>query len=69
MVDSRLKEKIISICAITLCAYLFYATVWGPYKTTMVHRAIFLAVMLIIFFGSTKPLGQGRLAFVAIGSL
>ena len=55
-------EKIISILAISLCAYLFYATVFGPYKTTMVHRAIFLALMLIIFFGSAKPLGKGRLA-------
>ncbi len=55
-------EKGISVIAIALCAYLFYATVFGPYKTTMVHRAIFLALMLIIFFGSVKPLGRGRLA-------
>lgn len=63
MVSRNLIEKIISIIAISLCAYLFYATTFGPYKTTMVHRAIFLAMMLIIFFGSSKPLGQGRWAF------
>jgi len=62
MVNRNLIERIISIIALSLCAYLFYATVFGPYKTTMVHRAIFLALMLIIFFGSIKPLGQGRLA-------
>ena len=62
MLNRGLVEKIISILAISLCAYLFYATVFGPYKTTMVHRAIFLAIMLIIYFGSTKPLGQGVLA-------
>jgi TRAP transporter 4TM/12TM fusion protein len=62
MVSRNLIEKIISIIAISLCAYLFYATTFGPYKTTMVHRAIFLAMMLIIFFGSSKPLGQGRWA-------
>ncbi len=62
MEERTLKERIISILAIAICAYLFYATVFGPYKTTMVHRAIFLAVMLILFFGSAKPLGKGRLA-------
>ncbi len=54
-------EKIVSLCAVSLCIYLFYATVWGPYKTTIVHRAIFLAAMMVIFFWSTKPLGRGRL--------
>jgi len=54
-------EKIISIISLSLCAYIFYATVFGPYKTTLVHRAIFLAVMLIIFFCSSKPLGRRRL--------
>jgi TRAP transporter 4TM/12TM fusion protein len=58
-------EQFISLVAISLCAYLFYATVFGPYKTTMVHRAIFLAMMLIIFFGSAKPLGKRRLALGA----
>ncbi len=62
MEERPFKEKVISVFAIAICAYLFYATVFGPYKTTMVHRAIFLAAMLIIFFGSSKPLGKGRLA-------
>lgn len=52
-------ERVVSILAILLCAYLFYATLWGPYRTTIVHYAIFLGVMIIIFFWSTKPLGTG----------
>jgi len=63
VVNRNFIEKITSVIAIAICAYLFYATVFGPYKTTMVHRAIFLAAMLIIFFGSSKPLGKGGLAF------
>jgi len=58
----RVLDRIVSLFAISLCAYIFYATVWGPYKTTIVHRAIFLGVMMIIFFWSAKPLGRGRLS-------
>lgn len=61
--NSRLVQKIVSIISLSLCAYIFYATIWGPYKTTMVHYAIFLAGMMIIFFLSSKPLGAGRLFF------
>ena len=56
-------EKVVSFFAVLLCAYIFYATIWGPYKTTIVHRAIFLGVMTIIFFWSTKPLGKGHVGF------
>ena len=56
-------KKAVSLLAILLCAYVFYATIWGPYKTTMVHYAIFLAVMMIIFFWSTRPLGKGFVLF------
>lgn len=46
----------IRILAIAFCAYMFYATIFGPYKTTIVHRALFLAVMSFIFFSAGKPL-------------
>jgi TRAP transporter 4TM/12TM fusion protein len=59
---NNIVEKIISLLAVTLCAYLFYSTIWGPYKTTIVHRAIFLGVMLIIFFHPSKPVRAKRLA-------
>jgi TRAP transporter 4TM/12TM fusion protein len=57
-------EKVVSFLSILLCAYIFYATIRGPYKTTIVHHAIFLGVMLIIFFWSAKPLGKGFLSFL-----
>lgn len=59
---NNIVENIISLLAVTLCAYLFYATIWGPYKTTIVHRAIFLGVMLIIFFHSSTSVRATRLA-------
>ena len=42
--------------AILFTAYMFYATVFGPYKTTIVHRALFLIVMSFVFFSVGKPL-------------
>jgi TRAP transporter 4TM/12TM fusion protein len=60
---SPIVKKIISILSVTLCAYLFYATIWGPYKTTIVHRAIFLGVMLLIFFNSDKSSRAKRIFF------
>jgi TRAP-type uncharacterized transport system fused permease subunit len=62
-------EKFVSFFAVLLCAYIFYATIWGPYKTTIVHRAIFLGVMTIIFFWSTKPLSKGHFGFFIDTSL
>lgn len=56
-------EGLVSAFGILTTAYIFYATIWGPYKTTIVHRAIFLAVMLLIFFYSRKTLGKTRLSF------
>jgi TRAP transporter 4TM/12TM fusion protein len=58
---SHIVEKVTSILAVILCAYLFYATIWGPYKTTIVHRAIFLGVMLLIFFNSGNSLRANRI--------
>jgi TRAP transporter 4TM/12TM fusion protein len=56
-------ERVVSFFSIAICIYIFYATIWGPYKTTIVHRAIFLAAMLCIFFWSGKPLGSNRFSF------
>lgn len=57
-------ERSISALAVAICVYMFYAAFFGPYKTTIVHRAIFLAAMLIPFFWSICPLGKTRLAFL-----
>ncbi|MGI6084212.1 MAG: TRAP transporter permease [Acetivibrionales bacterium] len=48
------------IMTIIFTLYMFYATVFGPYKTTIVHRAIFLLVMVFIFYSSGKPLKFGK---------
>lgn len=43
------------VLGIGLFAYMAYATLYGPYRTTVVHLAIFAAVMLTIAF-----LGRSR---------
>lgn len=53
-------DWVIRVMSVVFTAYMFYATIFGPYKTTLVHRAIFLAVMLFIFFSSEKPLKLGK---------
>lgn len=49
-------QWVIRGAAILFTAYMFYATVFGPYKTTIVHRALFLIVMSFVFFSVGKPL-------------
>ncbi len=55
-----LLDWVIRILAVLFTVYMFYATVFGPYKTTIVHRALFLVVMLFIFFTRGKPLRFGK---------
>lgn len=55
-------EKITTFFGLSISAYIIYATFCGPYKTTIVHRAIFLGIMIPIFILSSKPLGASRLA-------
>jgi len=43
-------ERCLSALAIVLALYMFYATVFGPYRTTIVHLSIYLGVMLVIYF-------------------
>jgi len=60
---SNSVEKFVSFVSLGLCTYMFYSTLWGPYKTTIVHRAIFLGAMMLIFFWSTRPLRGKHLGF------
>lgn len=53
-------DKFITLLCVLLTVYMFYATVYGPYKTTIVHRALFLVVMLFIFFSSEGKLKIGK---------
>ncbi len=57
----KILYRITTIFSLAICAYIIYATIWGPYKTTIVHRAIFLGVMLVIYLWASKPLGSSRL--------
>ena len=58
------KKPLLDVCirwlSVLFAIYMFYATIEGPYKTTIVHRALFLVVMLFIFFSSESPLKIGK---------
>lgn len=43
-------QKVISVIAVAFSAYMIYATLFGPYRTTLVHLAIFLAASFTIYF-------------------
>jgi TRAP transporter 4TM/12TM fusion protein len=55
-----LLDKSIRWLSVLFVAYMFYATLFGPYKTLIVHRAMFLAVMMFVFFTSECPLKIGK---------
>ncbi len=55
------KEKITTVLAILLTLYILYTTIWG-YRVMMVHRSFFLAVMLVMYFSTLKPLGDKLIA-------
>lgn len=51
-----LLDYFIRYLSVAFLLYMFYATLFGPYKTNMVHRAIFFVVMLFIYYTKGKPL-------------
>ena len=55
-----LYQKFITGLSVVFFLYMFYATVFGPYKTTIVHRALFLMVTLFLYFTVEKPLKIGK---------
>ncbi|NOX39104.1 MAG: TRAP transporter fused permease subunit [Alphaproteobacteria bacterium] len=57
--NPRWLELGLSLIAVSLAAYMFYATIFGPYRTTLVHRAIFLGPILLIYFLSSCRSGNG----------
>jgi len=40
----------LSVLATGFAVYMIYSTFYGPYKTTLVHLAMFLIVMMVIYF-------------------
>lgn len=53
-------QVFITALSVVFFAYMFYATIFGPYKTTIVHRALFLMVTLFLYFTTEKPLKIGK---------
>ncbi|MFZ1741492.1 MAG: TRAP transporter large permease subunit, partial [Pontixanthobacter sp.] len=55
----RAVNLLLRAIGLMLFAYMIYATFFGPYKTTVVHLALFAAAMLFLAFlgreRSTKP--------------
>ena len=46
----RITQFALSALAVAFAGYMIYATFYGPYKTTLVHLALFLIVMMTIYF-------------------
>lgn len=61
--EPRVQRLVIRVLGLMLFAYMAYATIYGPYKTTVVHLAIFAAVMLFIaFIGRSRSVDPLRRA-------
>lgn len=47
---SSVLQKVITVLALAFSTYMIYATLFGPYRTTLVHLAVFLAASFTIYF-------------------
>ncbi|MCL4744366.1 MAG: TRAP transporter fused permease subunit [Burkholderiaceae bacterium] len=56
-------DTVSSTTSVAIAAYMVYATVFGPYKTTIVHLALFLMAMLAIYFLRGKDRADRRGAY------
>lgn len=43
-------QRAVTVIAVAFSGYMIYATLFGPYRTTLVHLAIFLAASFTIYF-------------------
>lgn len=54
----------LTVLALLFSGYMIYATLYGPYRTTMVHLAIFLAASFTLYFlqneGRSEPEPTGK---------
>lgn len=55
---SKIVPAICYILGVALASYMIYTTMFGIYRTVMIHRAIFLIVAFTIYFLICKPLGK-----------
>lgn len=55
----RWVQRALSALSVGFAVYMIYATFYGPYRTTLVHLALFLIVMMTIYFlGRTAAPGR-----------
>lgn len=58
------RERALSALAVLLACYMVYATVYGPYRTTIVHMSLYLGASLVIYFlAEVKEKGRFGPAF------
>ncbi len=55
------KELFIGLLTIGLPIYIIYSTLFTPPVVIIAHRALFLAIMFVIYFLALKPLGNSIL--------
>ena len=62
-----LFQWVLTAVALLLSAYMIYATLYGPYRTTLVHLAIFLAASFTLYFLKDEgtPIAQSPLRRVS----
>lgn len=51
-------QHALSVLACLFSSYMIYATLFGPYRTTLVHLAIFLAASFVLYFLKDEGRGQ-----------
>lgn len=54
----RWTQLLLSVIAVALAAYMIYATFYGPYRTTLVHLALFMIIMMVIYFLNDPKSGE-----------
>ena len=64
---SLILMRALRILGLSLFAYMAYATIFGPYKTTVVHLAIFAAATLAIAFLGRERANDHPLRLVQLG--
>jgi TRAP transporter 4TM/12TM fusion protein len=67
--NKDVKNRITTVLGVAMSAYVIYVAFKGAPVPMMAHRAIFTAVMLVMYFTSLKPLGESITARTIDGIL
>lgn len=60
--NNKSKQNLTTLTSLLVTLYIIYVTFYGPMTAMMVHRALFLAIMLVMYFSILNPLGDSPLA-------